>query len=242
MKNLENDSSNFNPKIVSEYVHPEKRETITLDIEKELNGFIAFYKKHNIEINDDFEKVIKKIWQDNQEEIRQIVKEKGFNKILIIPGGIPLSEFAEKMKMKDGYEEGDHFKSEGSFVSAKSPDSEKTHIILTYDVLELSDRPELGKTVGNNSYMTVANTMSLEDYLVFAKQRFEIDGGHLDEESTTYTKTNFKDTSFVAVCGHSLSSWDKKDIISLYTVAKSDTTQKEPKSYGFRLSCIFYEK
>jgi hypothetical protein len=180
------------------YTRPDgKQETIKLEFEKELVDFIDFYKKTHIDLPADFEDTMRDIWNKNQTEIEQSIKEKGFDDILLIPGNISLTELAEKMKPEGGYYEGGNgFNRRGSFEKAKSKGTDQNRIILTYKSKELTDRPELEQTLNiSGRDIDLNKNLTLEDYLILQKKYFEETGKNLDEETVTWLSTRQKGTN-----------------------------------------------
>jgi flagellar hook-basal body complex protein FliE len=179
------------PEVSTTYTHPDgKKETITLDIEAKLQDFISFYQKTNIDLPPDFEDTIHDIWDRNQAEIEQAIEQNGFDDMLIIPGNIPLTEIKDKMAMEKGYYEWDSFKQGGSFAGAVSQNVDQPRLILVHKTQELDDRPELASTLNiKGQDAKLAQTLTLEDYIIFQRKYFEETGKHLDEEKAVWVAT-----------------------------------------------------
>ena len=168
----------------------EKKETITLDIEKKLEDFLSFYKKTNIDLPPNFEETIKDIWERNQDEIKEAIEQKGFNEILVIPGNVPLLELSEKMKMGNEYFTGSNFDEGGGFEKALSENTDKPRIVLVHNTQNLEDRPELLATKNiKGKDVNLKETPTLEDYLIFQRKYFEDTQKHLDEKGWTWLAT-----------------------------------------------------
>lgn len=176
------------PEISTIYTRPDgKAETITMDFEAKLQDFLSFYQKTGVDLPLDFEDTAREIWDKNQIEIEQAIKENGFDDMLIIPGNIPLADLAEKMKMESGYYLGDNFKNGGNFAGAKSQNADRLRVVLVHKTKELTERPELNSTLNiKGKDVKIDESMSLEDYLVLQRKYFEETGKHLDE--TKYTR------------------------------------------------------
>ena len=185
------------------YTHPDgKQETITLNFEAKLADFLSFYQKTGIDIPGDFEDTIRDLWERHRDEVEQAIEANGFDDILLIPGSIPLPELSEKMKMENGYYEGDNFKNGGSFAGAVSENTDKPRIILIHKTQNLKDRPELKKTLNiKGQDVKRDHILTLEDYLIFQRKYFEETGKHLDEDGWTWLST----TSGARLVG---SGWD----------------------------------
>ena len=92
------------PEISASYTHPDgKKETITLDLEAELQEFISFYQKTKIDLPPDFEDTIRDIWDRSQTEIEQAIEQNCFDEVLLIPATQDIGDLSEKMKMKNGF-------------------------------------------------------------------------------------------------------------------------------------------
>ena len=163
----------------------EKTEQITLNIEQKLNEYISFYKKHNLEVTDDFEEQIKEIWNNNLDEIEKEIEAHGFNEIILIPPTTDLPDLAEKMK------ETTYWKSENDiFEKAKSQNQDKVRLILTHNTQNLKDHPELAQTLNiKGQDVPLDQTLSLEEYLILSKKYFEETGKHLDEDGWIWLST-----------------------------------------------------
>jgi flagellar hook-basal body complex protein FliE len=176
------------PEVSTTYTHPDgKKETITLDIEAKLQDFISFYQKTNIDLPPDFEDTIHDIWDRNQAEIEQAIEQNGFDDMLIIPGNIPLADLAEKMKMENGYY---FYQVKDDFSDVVSQNVDQPRLILVHKTQELDDRPELASTLNiKGQDVKLAQTLTLEDYIIFQRKYFEETGKHLDEEKAVWVAT-----------------------------------------------------
>lgn len=185
-------------KIEVTYTGPDgKQETIVLDFEKELIDFIDFYKKTEIDLPENFEEVMRDIWNRNQEQIQREIESKGFDDVLLVPGNILLQELKNKMSTEDGYWKSPDFNALSDSFSdiINSKTGQNNRIVLTFKAKELTDRPELMQTININGYDGYdAVTLSLEDYLIFSKKYFESTEQHLDETKGIWT-SNSTDTS-----------------------------------------------
>ena len=179
------------PEISSDYTHPDgKQETITLDIESKLQDYLSFYQRNKIDLPLNFEDTIRDIWDRNQAEMEQAIKQNGFDELLIIPGNIPLTEIKDKMSMEQGYYEGPNFQEEGSFSGAISQNNDKPRLVLVHKAQNLQNRPELKKTLNiQGEAVKLDEALTLEDYLFFQKKYFEETDQHLDEIGWTWLTT-----------------------------------------------------
>ena len=179
------------PEVSATYTHPDgKKETITLDFEQKLQEFLVFYQKTGLDLPSDFEDTARDLWERNQTEIEQEMEQKGFDELLIIPGGISLTKLKDKLTMESGYWESSNFKSENSFVGARSQNTDKSRIILVHKNQELTERPELASTLNiKGQDVKLDQTLTLEDYLVFQKKYFEETNKHLDETKYVWLAT-----------------------------------------------------
>ncbi|MEI6420399.1 MAG: AAA family ATPase [bacterium] len=177
--------------ISAEYTHPDgRKETISLDFESKLQDFISFYQKTNLDLPADFEDTVRDIWDKNHDEIEQAIEQNGFDEILIIPGGIPLPDLSDKMKVGNQYYLSDNFKAGGAFAKAVSQNTDKTRILLVHKTQNLKDRPELKKTLNTKGQdVKLDQALTLEDYLVFQKKYFTETSKHLDEDGWTWLAT-----------------------------------------------------
>jgi len=167
-----------------------QKESITLDLEAKTKEFLDLYKKTGLELPPDFEESIADIWNRNSAEIQEAIEQNGFDDILLVPGNIPLSELADKMKMGNGYYTGSTFDAGGGFSRAKSENVDKPRLILVHKTQNLKDNPELAKTLNTKGQdVKLDQALTLEDYLVFQRKYFEETGKHLDEEGWTWLAT-----------------------------------------------------
>jgi len=182
------------PAIQVDYTNPEKKtETITLNLEEKLQEYLDLYQETNLELPPDFEATIRAIWEEHQEEIEQAIKDQGFNDLLLIPPTPDLPELADKMKMEEGYYDG--IKSHSvvetlANIPLTSPHTDRARLILVHNTKELTDSPELKKTLETKgSDYNPDQLLSLEDYLIFQRKYFKSTGKHLDENNFTWLST-----------------------------------------------------
>ncbi len=174
------------------YEHPDGRvEDVTLDIESTLEDFEDFYNTHGIPVPSDFAPKIREIFNNNQIKIREQIKTKGFNKMLVVPGNLSLPDIVDKLQMENGYFLGDNFKNAGGFAIAIEPTYTKNHrLILIHDAKELTDRPELASTLKiTGTDAQNQNPLSLTDYLVLAKHHYTQTSEHLGGTKAIWMST-----------------------------------------------------
>jgi len=178
-----------------EYANPktkkvERRETITLDIEQKTKEFLDLYQKTGLYIAPDFEDTISDIWDRNGEEIQRAIEQNGFDEVLLVPGGVALTDLSEKMKMDNGYYTGSNFDNGGGFASAQSQNVDKPRVVLAHKTQNLKDRPELAKTLNiKGQDVNLDQVLTLEDYIIFQRKYFEETTNHLDEDGWTWLST-----------------------------------------------------
>jgi len=179
------------PEISTIYTRPDgKAETITMDFEAKLQDFLSFYQKTGVDLPLDFEDTAREIWDKNQIEIEQAIKENGFDDMLIIPGNIPLADLAEKMKMESGYYLGDNFKNGGNFAGVVSPNTDKSRIILFHK----KTLPEVQTETGLDVHLNITagdalklfeknpdEHMTLVDFIIMERKVFEESGTHISD-------------------------------------------------------------
>ncbi len=174
------------------YEHPDGRvEDVTLDIEATLEDFEGFYNTHGIPVPPDFAPKIREIFNNNQIKIREQIKTKGFNKMIVVPGNLSLPDIVDKLQMGNGYFLGDNFKNAGGFAIAIEPTYTKNHrLILIHDAKELTDRPELASTLKiTGTDAEIQKPLSLTDYLVFAKHHHTQTNEHLGGTKAIWMST-----------------------------------------------------
>ncbi len=185
--------SQATPEIYTTYTRPDgKKETITLDFEVKLAGFISFYQKTNIDLPADFEDTIRELWDRNQADIEKAIEQNGFDDILIIPENIPLADLAEKMKMKMGmgYSESPDFIEGGSFAGAVNQNADKSRIILYHK----KTLPEIQTENGLDVHLNITGGealklfqqkpdehMTLTDFMIMERKIFEETGKHISD-------------------------------------------------------------
>ena len=162
----------------------EKVEKIILDFEKEMKYFKTFYEKYGVEFTEDFETEMAEIWEANRKEIEKEIKEKGFNEILFVPGGLALPDLHQKMT--EGYNttyEGDNFKAGGSFAGVEEKNND-ARIILLHNSEHIKDNPILAKTLGKTTenLQKEGESLMLSDDLIFQRKIFDQRGFHIDSK------------------------------------------------------------
>lgn len=166
-------------------------EAISLDLEKKIQEFLAFYQTSKIDTPPEFEDQIKEIWANNIDAIGKAIEENGFDDILLMPANTPLPDLHSKMT--EGYAatyQGTNFTQGGSFAGAKSQNVDKPRIVLVHKTQNLKDRPELAKTLNiKGQDVNLDHTLTLEDYLVFQRKYFLETAKHLDEKGYTWLAT-----------------------------------------------------
>jgi hypothetical protein len=168
----------------------ESPEHITISLESSLASYTSLYAKTGIDLPPDFESTITDIWSRNHLDIQQAIEQHGFNDILIIPGNIPLTTLADKMKMENGTYEYSNFKDAGGFASATSQHTDTPRIILVHKAQNLTDHPELASTRNTKGQdVDQPNTLTLPDYLIFQRAYYEETQKHLDVEGWTWLAT-----------------------------------------------------
>ncbi len=214
------------------YEHPDgKLETITFDLEATLKDFKSFYSTHGIPVPKDFAPKMRKIFNDNQTEIEDAIKTKGFNKMILVPGNLSLTDIAEKMKMEKGYWLGESFKNTGGFAGViETTHTENHRLILVHDAKELTLRPELASTLKiTGTDAQNHNPLSLTDYLVLAKHYYTKTGKHLDTNNSTWT-SNIASVTFIVV------TWvDSDKALNVYAYIPSCSYD----NLGVRPSAVF---
>ena len=180
--------SQIAPEISAIYTRPDgKAETITLDLESKLQNFLSFYQTTKLDLSPDFEDAISDIWERNQTEIEQAIEQNGFDDMLIIPGNIPLSDLAEKMKMEKGYY---FYQVKEDFSDVKSQNTDKPRLILFHHMDSL---PEIATKTGLDVHLNITGEEAqklyeanpenylgtLEDAIVLERKYFEDTGKHL---------------------------------------------------------------
>jgi len=110
------------------------------------------------------------------------------------------------MKMQNGYYTGSNFDAGGGFTGAKSTGIDKPRIILTHKTQNLEDRPELKATLGKKAQdLSITDSLSLEDYIIFQRAYFKKTNKHLDEKGWTWLLKTKSGSRFVCA------RWDPTD-------------------------------
>ena len=172
------------------YTSPDgKVETIILDLEAKLEDFLSFYQTTKVDLPPDFEDAIRDVWDRNQTDMEQAIEQNGFDDTLIIPGNIPLSDLAEKMKMEKGYY---FYQVKEDFSDVKSQNTDKPRIILFHRADSL---PEIAEKTGPDIHLNITGEeaqklyeanpenylATLEDAIVLERKYFEDTGKHLSD-------------------------------------------------------------
>ena len=209
----------------------ERYEKIDSNFNKRLEEFVDFYKKNNIEIPEDFEVIIKYLWEDSKEEIINKIKSDGFNDILIVPPmtdstgrtGPLLASLLKKMEMGDGYNLKPDYLSDEPFdennTEAGGYCSGYSRIMLVHKDQNLIDSPILKEKIGVKGEYLLRSpddkyyALSLEEYLIFQKKYFEETGQHLDEKNkvwlSTFTTTSGKNKNYNGY--YLCAGWEKEE-------------------------------
>ncbi len=201
----------FSNEITADYTYTnpdtkkiEKQETITLDLERKLQEFRDFYTTHNLSIPPNFDEQAQDIWERNSDEIQSALEQTGFNDILIVPENLSLTELSQKLKMDNGYY--DAIKSNSTVsdltgIPLSSTNTDKFRIILVHNAQNLNDHPELKQTEGKKAQdLSIDNSLSLDDYLIFQKKYNTESTKHLDENGWTWLLKTKSGARFV--CSH----------------------------------------
>ena len=165
----------------------EKQEPINIDIKEKIVSSLDFYEKLKIDIpnKNKFLEKIDEIWTKNYDEIKSEMEQNGFDEVLLIPGGLNISQL--HTQMTEGYNatyKGSGFTTGGSFEGVIEGDND-TRIVLVHKnkAQNLQDRSELKGTLGKKieEFVKSNGGLSLSDYLIYQRQYFEDNGSHLDE-------------------------------------------------------------
>ena len=185
----------FEPKIEVEYRSKdkdgkEKTEKIKINLEEKLEYSSAFYKEHGIDLPADFTETFLDIWERNYDAIRETMKEKGFDEVLLIPEGLSLPDLHSKMS--EGYNptyQGDYFKEGGSFEGVEEK-KKGPRIVFIHknNAQNVYDRPELDAERGKTAeeLMKRGEDLTLTGWLIFQRQYFETTKKHIDENGWTW--------------------------------------------------------
>ncbi len=178
-------------KLSVDYEHPDGEvENITFDLEFIIHDFQSFFVDHDLEVPPDFAPKIREIFNNNQIKIREQIKTKGFNKMLVVPGNLSLRYVMRRMEQDKGTLI--WFNDDTDFFSAviEPPHTQKHRLILVHDAGELSDREELASTLDiTNTDALLHNPLSLVDYLIFARHHKNQTGKQLDAYLGTWTSS-----------------------------------------------------
>jgi MoxR-like ATPase len=207
LKNILGKEGATSPIISSEYkyIDPDTKietiKNIELNVEEKLVEFISLYNEVNLDIPSDFENTVREIWLRNSVEIQQVIEEKGFDDILIMPADLDIGELSEKMRMQNGYY--DSISSSETISNLKgvplqSFGIDKVRIVLVHKTQNLKDRPELKSTLGIKvEDIEIEKSLSLEDYIIFQRKYFKETNKHLDEDGWTWTPRTKSGARFV---------------------------------------------
>jgi hypothetical protein len=159
-----------------------KPEVITLDLESSVSSFTSFYQTHNLDLPPDFKERMEDIWNRNRSAMEQAIAEKGFDTILLVPGGTSLPDVHKKMT------EGYNATYEGVTISSITEDTTHDRIILLHSSPELTDHPELEKTLNKSAkgFIAQGERLTLTEYLILQRKFFDETGKHLDETKWTW--------------------------------------------------------
>lgn len=167
---------------------------ININLNKKLDEYINFYKLHSIDHPSDLRESIKEIWEENKEEIKKLIEEKGFNDLLIIPENLSVKNIKNRMVNMMGYY-GNLFNSTDEDFNKndfKSEGMDNTHLILLHNAQNLRDNPELIKTLGiKGEDIDLNKILNLEEYLVFQRKYVIENRNHLDYHGTIWLSTKF---------------------------------------------------
>jgi len=255
------------PIISTEYVYKdekgkEKKETIKIDFEKEIEDFSVFYKNHNIEIPANFAEQMQDIWEKNIDAITEKIEKKGFNKVLFIPEKLPsIKDLNEKMT--EGYEKEKGNKTSWGenedYISRTEETENEARIVLLHDAPDLTAQPELKKTLGkeyggekedgkNNraeNFIKQGEKLTLSEYLISQRNIFDKTGIHIDgKESSEYTVywTWLPGSTILAVDGTPVPNirWDPDNARLIVDDSGGNYSYKTTFGGGCRLSRSFY--
>ena len=181
---------------------------IEINIEQQLEYWTNFYKENKV----DWITLPDSIQLQEQQitEMKRLIKEYGFDKLLIIPENIvgqaqvkdkKLIKKAENYSklhelMTKEYNEssqGDNFKQDESFDGI-SDNSTKLRLILTKDIQELYDDKLFKDTLGKSpdklkeQFIDKLNlqSLSVSEYLIYQREYFSRNKKHLDEEKAVW--------------------------------------------------------
>ena len=201
--------------IIAKYTNPEgQAETIEIDIEKQLEEQIQFYKDEDIDIPTDFENQIRDLWNNNQDKIRESMEQQGFDHVLLIP---PHNTQDINDKTTKDYTE---TKEWVPISEIKDTKPNQTRLVLVHkDNAQNLERPDLAKTKNKSIYDLCNATTDQEkenideliktnqplpidgltfgEYLILDRQYFKETGRHLDEKTWTWLSQSTKGSSVV---------------------------------------------
>ena len=202
-----NIDTTIKPNIIIQETYIDKEtkqeEQIEINIEKELKYWNNFYKENKVDWTTLPESI--QLQEDQVQEMKRLIKEHGFNKVLIIPEnivGLPEFKNDELIKPAENYSklhdlmtktyneswQYDNFKEDKSFDGIYD-NSVKLRIILTKDIKELDDdklfKDTLGKSPDKLKEQFIdkldLQSLSVSEYLIYQKEYFTRTGKHLDE-------------------------------------------------------------
>jgi len=175
-----------------------KPEVITLDLESSVSSFTSFYQTHNLDLPPDFKERMEDIWNRNRSAMEQAIAEKGFDTILLVPGGTSLPDVHKKMT------EGYNATYEGVTISSITEDTTHDRIILLHSSPELTDHPELEKTLNKSAkgFIAQGERLTLTEYLILQRKFFDETGKHLDETKWTWIPGSKSDARVVNANWH----------------------------------------
>ena len=165
----------------------EKKETITISLEKTMEDLKSFYEKHGIEPEADFEEKIKNIWQKNAENIKKSIEGFGFKKLLIIPENLPDLKKLDEI-MTAGYEKEKGNKTSWWTEAESITETSSDRLVLVHDSIELDDNLLLKETLDKpaQEFIDKGEELNLSDYLILQRKIFEETGKHIDSKRWTW--------------------------------------------------------
>jgi len=167
-------------------------ENIRIDFEQKLAVAVKFYKEHDIYLTDDFASEMREIWAQNIDQMREQIEKFGFDEILLIPGGLKITEALDKeltvgYKKKDGSEGDPTYweMSKEDIVSDKRSHHNRIVLVHKNKARDLKEAtgilPILRETLGKKaSDFKPEEGMTIEEYYIFQRADFEETGNHLD--------------------------------------------------------------
>lgn len=200
------EANNSTEKVVSEIkveYEDEKNnynESIRINIDKKISEYIDFYNKMNIELPSNFKEQMQLIWENNIDEIKKEVKEKGFNEVLLAPPILNSKQLAEKIRVWNMWNQYTSNSTSG-YEDLKSQNTDKFRLILVHNTQDLVDRPDLEKTRNiKGQDVPLEEILTIEDYLIFQGKYFSETGNFLDESGYSWMSTKDGSRLVYAFC------------------------------------------